>query len=220
MVEPFIESLPLGVALFDREMRYVAHNSAYVELFEEDLRHGTAWQLLGSTIYDAHHGTFFRQITISVVLAGVTSEDEGVRYRRANGDVRCYDLLYRPVWSDSGRVSGVLSTVIDVTQSRGGIVELDRLLALASEQMRTTTTIMKGLAQVAARTAEKHEDPRLSAMLSKLDNHCDHLSTLLNELPAVFRMRDDEFEPHMAHLNLGAVLRNVKHENQVSNPSR
>jgi PAS domain S-box-containing protein len=184
LLQTIFDSAPVALAYFDREMRFIDFNSEYAQISPPDIP-----IVRGRVIYDLNPAAREREAIHRRVLAGEPVDEENVRYEYPNGDVRYRDLRYRPVRDADGEVIGVVSSAVDVTARQEMARQKDEFLALASHELKTPITSIKGFAQIAARAAGKLGDEKLSHMLTIINEQSDRLSRLIDDLNDVSRAR-------------------------------
>ncbi|NML17230.1 CHASE3 domain-containing protein [Azohydromonas caseinilytica] len=140
----FTEQAPVALAMFDREMRYLAVSRRWLR----DNAPGDA-DLIGRCFYDllpavpAHWRTIHQR-----ALAGEVVTTEGERITRADGELRWLRWDVRP-WHDAqGAVGGILIFTEDITARR------EAELALADTQERLRRYNSDLAREVELRTAE------------------------------------------------------------------
>jgi PAS domain S-box-containing protein len=109
-----IENIPQAVLLKDRESRYISINKAYALAF--GLRQE---EVIGKSDYDFHPKQLadkFRQEDRLVMETGEGREleEESVH----NGQKRFYDKVKVPVRDSMGKITGVISTLSDITERK------------------------------------------------------------------------------------------------------
>ena len=126
-VRDLVDDIPLGIAVFDSELRYVAANPRWINNF----------RLVSTTIYgrqhdeiDPHRGSGVAQL-LCRALAGDTVQD----YTEITADAATQQLVsVRPQVGSGGMIIGVIATLHRVTESSSERViepELDPLTGVA-----------------------------------------------------------------------------------------
>ena len=106
----FIENAPAGIAMFDRQMRYLAVSKRFMEDF------GIATDIVGRSHYDVfpeipeRWRAYHRR-----GLAGEALECEEDRFARADGRVHWGRWKIRPWHDDAGKVGGIVLFTEDIT---------------------------------------------------------------------------------------------------------
>lgn len=114
LLQIFIQDAPTGLAMFDREMRYIAASRRWIE------EHGLEeWDVIGRGHYDlipeipAHwreeHGR---------ALAGETVVSGDDRYMGKDGQLHWKQRMVRPWLTGSGEIGGIVVLAEDITQRK------------------------------------------------------------------------------------------------------
>jgi PAS domain S-box-containing protein len=211
LLETIIDATPVGLVLFDTEMRVVSLNAAWAQLSGVDYLSAP-----GKLIYDLAPSTRARRPVYDRVLRGEAFVDPGVEYRHpVDGQVRYYDIHYTPVRGAQGEVAGVLTAVVDATSRHELDRQKDEFLALTSHELRTPLTSIKAYAQRGARSASNLGDPMLSRTLHIINEQSDRLVRLIEDLLDVSRMQSGGPTFRMEQLDLRDLARRVAGELQA-----
>ncbi|MFL5732892.1 MAG: PAS domain-containing protein [Chloroflexia bacterium] len=212
--EALIEATPVGMIYLDRHMRVVDINAAYARMAHLDQA-----TVRGQIFYDLAPDLEERRAMHARVLAGESIDVQNVPYMDAvEKRMRYYDIFYRPVKDGSGEVTGVVSAVLDVTEH----MELDRhkdeFLSIASHELRTPVTSIKGFAQLALRTAVEQKNDRLLRPLRNISEQSNHLTRLINDLLDVSRTESGTLPLHIEKFDMAELLREVVSSLDIVNP--
>ncbi|HBD08352.1 MAG TPA: hypothetical protein DCZ69_08830, partial [Syntrophobacteraceae bacterium] len=119
----FIEHAPVAIAMFDREMRYVAVSSRWVA----DYRLGSQ-EIIGRSHYavfpeisDAWKAVHQRGLNGEVIVA-----DEDA-FLRSDGSVQWLHWVVRPWQADGGTISGIIILTEDITRRKQAEDELRKI---------------------------------------------------------------------------------------------
>lgn len=128
----FIDHAPAALAMFDREMRYLAVSRHWLEMFDIDPEH-----VLGSSHYDILPGIpeEWRQAH-QRALAGEAMAPRMDRLERSDGRVQLIRREVRPWFTGTGEVGGVILFSEDITQQR-----------LAEEQLHLAANVFTHAAE-------------------------------------------------------------------------
>ncbi|MBF6612418.1 MAG: hypothetical protein IVW55_04750 [Chloroflexi bacterium] len=99
--------------------------------------------------------------------------------------------------------------VMHVTERHKLDQQKDEFIALASHELRTPVTSIKGFAQLAQRTADAAGDKRLAHALTNIEQQSDRLARLVNELLDVSRVQNGSLPFHPRRFELCEVVENV-----------
>ena len=211
LLETIIDATPVGIALFDTEMRVLNINAAWAEMAGVDYR--TAY---GKMLYELNPSTRARRPIYERALRGEAFVDYGMEYQHpGDGQLRYYDIHYSPVRGAQGEVVGLLSAVVDATARHELDRQKDEFLALTSHELRTPLTSIKAYAQRGARSAANLGDPMLSRTLQIINEQSDRLVRLIEDLLDVSRMQSGGPTFRMEQFDLRDLVKRVAGELQA-----
>ena len=206
LLDTIFQSAPIGLALFDVEMRYLNVNAEYARLSRHKIE-----ALKGRIMYEVEPSALARKPVHDRVLAGESVDDENVAYTHAGGEVKYYSLLYRPVRDASGFIIGVLSAVVDVTERQQLDQQKDEFIALASHELKTPVTAIKGNAQVATRLVNSSgadsQNEKLLRVLNTINSQSDRLTRLIDDLLDISRVDTSTLALYKEEFDLGKLVR-------------
>ncbi|MDQ3929211.1 MAG: PAS domain-containing protein [Chloroflexota bacterium] len=219
ILETTIETVPVGLAYFDRDMRILNMNSTYAQWGFLDS--ATA---IGKVLYDLREASRSREHIHRRVLAGESVDEKNLEVRPPTQDqVLYYDVYYRPVRAGDaadGEIIGMVSAVVDVT----GRMEVERqknnFLNLASHELRTPITSIKGYTELLLRSTDITASPRYKHFLDVIHQQVNHLMRLVNDLVDVSRIERDALPMHLETFNLSNVAAKVVYNMRLAAPSR
>lgn len=119
----FVHDIPLAVAMFDVEMRFLSYSQAWRELFEYD---GSA---LEGEFYDSAFETCvaLTELMNAAIGGHHTKRREAMALRTFAGTELIVDVEVRPWSVHSGEIGGVITLIHDVTEATRAKHELQRL---------------------------------------------------------------------------------------------
>ena len=189
---------PLLEALPDRE------NSPFYQVLETVYRTG-----------QAHLG--------QEILVPVAREGHGLP------EDRSFNFVTQPTRDRAGRIDGVIAFAVEVTdqvRARHQVEDLaarlqqavqlrDEFLSIASHELKTPLTSIKGLAQLALRRADSEAGPQVRRGLLAITQQIDRLTALINELLDLSHLDSGRFELQRSAVDLGRLVAEVAGEVQV-----
>lgn len=127
-LEVFIKHAPAAVAMFDRDMRYVAHTDRWLQ--DYNLRQTS---LVGLSHYEVFPEipTHWR-VKHQRILAGATESCEEERFRRADGSENILRWEVRPWYEPDGGIGGLIMLTEEISERKKLQDELWRLAKLDS----------------------------------------------------------------------------------------
>jgi PAS domain S-box-containing protein len=203
LLEAILTGAPVGLALYDRDLRVMNSNTEWARLAGVDPK-----SVEGRLLYDLIPDTRSRQPIYARVLAGEALDLADVPYRLpSDPQPRYYDLRFRPVRDPAGAVKGILSAVVDVTGRYEADRQKDEFIALASHELKTPLTAIKAYAQTTLRSVRGLGDTRLIRTLRIIDEQSDRLNRLINELLDVSHMETTPLALERAPVDLAELVR-------------
>ena len=219
ILETIIEATPVGLAYFDCDMRILDMNSTYAE-----------WGLLdrtrdiGRVLYDIRAEARGREDVHRRVLAGESIDEKNLEVGDpARGHALYYDVYYRPVRSSneaSGEIIGMVTAVVDVTGRVEAQKQKDNFLTLASHELRTPITSIKGYTELLQRSTDFSASPRHKHFLEVIHHQVNHLVRLVNDLVDVSRIERDMLPMHRETFSLGSLASKVAYNMRLVAPTR
>jgi PAS domain S-box-containing protein len=152
LVEAILSSAPVGIAVFDLDLRYVRVNDAYAEISGID-----AATHIGNRVGDLVPLPYeVRADLRRVVTTGRTILDRVVELpdRRAPEELRHFRVSYYPVRTTAGVLIGAGATVVEVTEAKRSEAERLALLQRAEEAQKrlailaTASTVLASTMQI------------------------------------------------------------------------
>ncbi len=127
-----------------------------------------------------------------VYEARIIWKDESIHWIRIEGKV-FYSEEIKPV--------RILGTLLDITEQKSLQRQKDDFIAIASHELKTPVTTIKGYAQVLEMMLDKKGDSKEAAMMRRMDLQINRLTSLIGDLLDVtkintgkLRFNDTEFD--------------------------
>lgn len=132
----FIKSAPVAIAIFDRQMRYLAASARWLEF------HGLKGNVIGRCHYDTSPGIkeSWKQ-THRRSLAGAVERCEEDTFIHPNGVVEYMTWEVQPWRNIEGEIAGIIIFLQDITQSKMAQEELRR----SEERFRNMADLVPGV---------------------------------------------------------------------------
>lgn len=184
LLETIIEGMPVGVAYYDTDMRIVNYNSEWARL--SGLVRG---DVRGVSLYDLDPSTKERMPLHRRALSGEMISLLDVPHTQPKTGKLVYgDIHLRPVRDAGGKIVGLLSALVDSTLRHELDQAKDSFIALASHELKTPITTIKGYAQSTLRNLDNYDRARLTRTLSIINEQSNRITRLVNEMLDVSRM--------------------------------
>lgn len=152
LVEAILSSAPIGLAVFDLDLRYVRVNDAYAEISGRSVD-----EHLGGRVGDVVPLPYTVRADLRrVVTTGRTILDRAVELPdpHAPGMSRHFNVSYYPVRTTSGVLVGAGAAVVEVTEAKRSEAERAALLSQAEEAQQrlailaTASTVLASTMQI------------------------------------------------------------------------
>lgn len=201
MLETMVEGIPIGVALLDGDARIMSLNAEWARMTNVDL------SSRGRSIYSLGPSFAERRKYYEKALSGEAVYLSDVPYTVPGDEVTYYrDIHLMPVRDADEEIVGMLNAVVDVTQRHELDKQKDALLALASHELKTPITTIKGYAQLALRGVADEKQRRI---LSTIDEQANRLTRLINDMLEVSRIQNDSLSLQKERHDLGDIVSDV-----------
>jgi PAS domain S-box-containing protein len=203
LLEATLDASPMGLMYLDKDMRVIRMNAAYGRLIHLD-----PTTTVGQSFYDLVPEALFRQEAHRSALAGESVELHDVEYVDPVDKLKHYrDIYYRPMTTGEGDIAGLVVAMLDVTERRELERRKEEFLSVASHELRTPVTSVKGYADLALRSATQLRHEKLIRSLTVISSQANHLTRLINDLLDVSRMESGALPLHRQPFNLCELLR-------------
>ncbi|MEO8288719.1 MAG: PAS domain S-box protein [Chloroflexota bacterium] len=134
LLSSVVSEAPVGIVVYDRDMRIMQLNAEYARLARFDME-----EVKGQVLYDVAPYTLARKTLHKQVLSGESIDEQSVPHQFPDeAQLRYSDIRYRPLRGADGKVTGMLSTVIDVSERTGAVKDLETQTSLLEAFVQAT----------------------------------------------------------------------------------
>ncbi|MEX8519724.1 MAG: PAS domain S-box protein [Leptothrix sp. (in: b-proteobacteria)] len=191
----FIQQAPIRIAMFDRQMRYLAYSQRWL------VGHGCESQnLVGRSHYEVHPDIGDEWKTVHRRgLAGETIRRDGDYWRHANGSEQWLRWVVVPWHDEAGEIGGILISDEDITATKQAQMQLEqvnaqlaartlqaeeasaaktRFLSSVTHELRTPLHTILGY----VRQLRKNSGDDIDRQLAIVERSSTHLLKLINDL--------------------------------------
>lgn len=153
----------------------------------------------------AHHPDHLERVVAFVEDAWQKGEpwERTFQLRGRDDTYRWFLTRAFPIRDTDGNVVRWVGTNTDITEQRTVEQQKDQFIGIASHELKTPVTSIKGYTQLLHRHFRNAGDKRASAMLDKLETQVGKLTTLIEDLLDATRIESDNvlFQPSLFDLN-------------------
>jgi PAS domain S-box-containing protein len=148
------------------------------------------------------------QITHKRVFAGEPEVQSIIGYREIGTEQaeRWSLIKSRPVLGENGEVVMVVTIIQDITERMNVERRKDAFISMASHELKTPVTSLKGFTNVLQRRLTKQGDGQGVHYLARMDAQLNKLTTLISELLDISRMQSGKLELRSEPFDLDALI--------------
>lgn len=214
LYETIIGSTPDLVYVFDLDARFSYANEALLNMWGRTKEESFGKSLLEIGYEPWHAAMHEREIEhIKQTKESVRGE---VGFPHATLGRRIYDYILVPVLDTKGRVAAIAGTTRDITEIRKLSQQKDEFLAIASHELKTPLTSVKGYAQVLQSIFEDRNDTEAVMILSRMDKQINKLTGFITDLLDVTRIQSGKLQFNEELFDLSALTVGLVEELQLT----
>ncbi|EDM36206.1 chemotaxis response regulator (methyltransferase) [Pedobacter sp. BAL39] len=125
-----------------------------------------------------------------------------------------FDFIYTPVYNDQGVVDGIAFFGFDVTELVKGqkatkelMMKKDEFMSIASHELKTPITSMKGFLQIALKVAERNKsDLQVLGLINKANRQIGNLTLLVDDLLDVTKIQAGKMQFNFSTFNVKTLI--------------
>jgi PAS domain S-box-containing protein len=114
----------------------------------------------------------------------------------------------------------ILLAIEDITERKAIEQRKDDFLSIASHELKTPLTAIKGYIQVAEKLLSKDTNPKLSVVLGKTQRSIDRLNGLISELLDVTRIQSGKVTLQLSSVDFDKLVTDTVDEFRLNSPGR
>jgi PAS domain S-box-containing protein len=142
---------------------------------------------------------------------------ETVRVRKDGSRVDL-SLSISPIKNRWGKIIGASKIARDITEQKELERRKDAFISMASHELKTPVTSLKGFTQVLARRYKRQNDEEGHRIVSRLDSQLNKLTSLINDLLDISKMQAGELEYREEPFELGTLMQEIVEQVQEISP--
>ena len=131
-----------------------------------------------------HHPDHIKRVIEHVKVVWQNDEPYEMTFplRRYDGVYRWFLTRVYPVKNNEGKVIQWIGTNTDIDDQKKALEQKDEFLSIASHELKTPVTSLKGFTQILQMQFEKEKNEPAANLLSKMDKQVDKLTKLIVDL--------------------------------------
>jgi len=133
--------------------------------------------------------------------------------------MRYFDLSIEPLRDGNGEVIGVTGTSMDVTERIELEHRKDNFISMASHELRTPITVLKGFTQLLTKQFEQQGMHEAVSMLKKMESQSNKLVSLIDELLDASKIQAGRLDFEEEPVDLDKLVHETVEMLQESNPT-
>ncbi len=227
-LEVILENIADGISVQDVNGNIVYMNEAgaklcgYTSLAEffrvPDYQIKAGYTLQRFEIFD-ERGTPFppHELPGSRALRGEKSPQAIVQYFDKASKQRRWSLVKaQPIIDEKGEVQLAVAIFGDITESYEQQQRKDEFISMASHELKTPVTSLKGFTNVLQRRLTQHGDEQTLRYLSRMDSQLNKLAKIINDLLDISKMQAGQLSFHYEPFDLDSLIRETVEDVQAA----
>lgn len=213
LLRTLVETVDLGVALFDEDLRLALANDKFFAFHGLDRRLGKvgtpAEDLLRESIRNGIFGANATAAILPDMIAAIKSEPSH-RLLLKTADGRFLESVLLKIEHQGGWV--IMGR--DCTAERSATMAKDEFVATVSHELRTPLTAIRGALALLGRSLAAPLDERGAQMLGMASKNAERLSLLIDDILDFERFENGTVEFVMLPIDLREIVRDGLEQNQ------
>ncbi len=183
----------------------------YISPSCESLLGYKADEMIGKMAFEFEHPDDLPSIEqeFARMVQGEIAVIPSYRIRHKNGHWVTLSATGSAAYDEQGSPSLVVATSHDITQQKELERRKDEFISIASHELRTPVTSIKGFTQILNRRSQRKGDEESVRHLSIMEKQLNKLTSLINDLLDLSKIQAGKLTLHMEHFELHALVQEV-----------
>ncbi len=160
------------------------------------------------TLYPKDRKDEFREIMDIIKKGGRVEYFDTVRIRKDGARIEV-SASVSPILGPNGKIIGASSIARDITEKRELDRRKDEFISVASHELKTPVTIIKGFSQVVSNYLKKSEDSVLKGYFEKMEVNVDRLAILLDDLLDVSKIQSGSLKLEKERFDIDELIKEI-----------
>ncbi|UII24976.1 PAS domain S-box protein [Fulvivirga maritima] len=198
-----LESTPDGIKTLDLEGRLISINKQGLKMLEVDSFN----QLKGCEWFDLWSGEDKEEAIkcFNKAKNGEVGHFEG-RKATLRGNEKWWDVLVAPIFDGQGNVERIMAASREITELKEVERQKDEFLSIASHELKTPVTSIKGSIQIMERLIEDQNYELIGKFMNKAELHVDKLLSLIHDLLDVSKIQSGKLEFNISEFIVNDII--------------
>jgi len=137
----------------------------------------------------------------------IIRKDKSIRWIRIDGEIHK---------NDEGKYTRVIGVAIDITDLKYLIKQKDDFIGVASHELKTPITTIKGYTQVLEEMLKVNGDSAELSIISKLDKYVSKLTNLINDLLDATKMMSGHLQLNYSEFEFDELVNEISNDLQLT----
>lgn len=129
--------------------------------------------------------------------------------RRKDGNYINVSLSISPIKDGAGKIVGAAKIARDITERKELEQRKDEFISMASHELKTPVTALKGFTQLLKRRFKRQNDEESLRFLDRMETQIDKLTKLISDLLDISKMQTGQLEYRMEPFDLDALAQEI-----------
>lgn len=207
-LQTIIQQLPVGVLIADKYGRILESNQQVEVLLGKKIPIG---YVIGkeSIVKVTQGGKEFvpsKSPLLRAINSGKTIVGEEFLIEHDDGKNKYLQISASPIHNKKGQIIAAASIMTDITQQKEMQDLKDEFLGIASHELKTPLTSIKGYAQILERIIEEMGNKKAKQYINKTHRYIDRLSSLIGDLLDVSKLQAGKLEFNYEEYDFDAMI--------------
>jgi len=216
-LQSIIATMREGLLVLDRDFRVLSANNHFLKTFKVTLE-----ETLGQELYALGNNQWniprLKELLVKILPTNNPVVDFEVEHDFPHIGNKLMLLNAYRVELEGQFKDQILLAIEDITERKEIERRKDDFLSIASHELKTPLTTIKGYLQLMARDMPDNVPEKFSTLLTKVSVHAERLNNLIAELLDVSRIQTGNIELHKAPFDFDAMVVEVIEGIQTATP--